>query len=84
MCHLLKLVCHLTFTIIFYYHAVLNTFIQRQETINDTYLTDTPPCFPFIEPDISLLPQGSLVSIPSNALMHDVLYLTHFGDVSTV
>ena len=44
------------FTIIFYYHAVMNTFTQWQETISDTYLTDTPPCFAFIEPNISLLP----------------------------
>ena len=33
--------CHLTFTIIFYYHAVMNTFIQWQETISDAYFTDT-------------------------------------------
>ena len=45
---------HLTFTIIFYYHAVMNTFIQWQETINDAYLTDTSPYFPFIEPNVSL------------------------------
>ena len=61
--------CQLTFTIIFYYHAVMNTFMPWQETISDTYLTYTPPCFPFIEPNISLLPQGSLASIPSNALI---------------
>ena len=57
-----------TFTIIFYYHAVMNTFIQWQETISDTYLTDTSSCFPFIEPNISLLPQGGLATIQSNAL----------------
>ena len=42
--------CHLTFTIIFYYHAVMNTFIQWQETISDAYLTYTPSYFPFIKP----------------------------------
>ena len=61
--------CHLTFTIIFHHHALMNTFIQWRKTISDTYLTDTLPCFPFIEPNISLLPQGSLASIPSNALI---------------
>ena len=61
--------CHLTFTIIFYCHAVMNTFIQWQETSSDTYLTCTPLCFPLIEPNISLLPQGSLASIPSNSLI---------------
>ena len=59
----------LTFTITFYCHTVMNTFIQWQETISDAYLTDTPSYFPFIEPNISLLPQGSLASIPSNALI---------------
>ena len=49
----------------------MNTFIQWQETISDTYLTDTPPYFPFIELDISLLPQESLASIPSNALINN-------------
>ena len=67
--------CHLTFTIIFYYHAVMNTFIQWQETISDAYLTDTPSCFLFIEPNISPLPQGSLASVPSNAL----ILLLQFG-----
>ena len=43
--------------------------IQWQETISDAYLTYTPLCFPFIEPNISLLPQGSLTSIPSNTLI---------------
>ena len=47
-------------------------FIQWKETIRDTYLTYapayTPSCFLFIEPNISLLPQGSLAIIPSNAL----------------
>ena len=57
------------YCIIFYYHAVMNIFIQWQKTISDTYLTYTPPCFPFIEPNVSLLPQGSLASIPSNALI---------------
>ena len=52
-----------------FYHAVMNTFIQQRETISGAYLTDTPLCFPFIEPDTSLLPQGSLASIPSNALI---------------
>ena len=49
--------CHLTFTIIFYYHAVMNTFIQWQETISisDAYLTNTP-YYPFVEPNVSLLP----------------------------
>ena len=47
----------------------MNTFIQWKETISDAYLTDTPSCFPFIEPNISPLPQGSLASIPSNALI---------------
>ena len=47
----------------------MNTFIQWQETISDTYLTYTPPCFPFIEPNVSPLPQGSLASIASNALI---------------
>ena len=61
--------CHLTFTIIFYYHVVMNTFIQWQETISDAYLTYTPSYFPFIEPNTSLLPEGSLASIPSNALI---------------
>ena len=42
--------------IIFYYHAVMNTFIQWKETISDACLTDTPSYFPFIEPNISLLP----------------------------
>ena len=42
---------HLTFTIIFYYHVVMNTFIQWQETISDAYLTYTPSYFPFIEPN---------------------------------
>ena len=60
----------LTFTIIFYYHAVMNTFIQWQETISDAYLTDTPSYFPFIEPNVSLIPQASLASIPSNALIY--------------
>ena len=45
----------------------MNTFIQLQGTISDAYLTDTPPCFPCIEPNISLL--ESLASIPSNALI---------------
>ena len=66
---LLILWCHLTFTIIFYYHAVINTFIQWKETISDAYLTDTPSCFPFIDPNISPLPQRSLASIPSNTLI---------------
>ena len=47
----------------------MNTFIQWKETISDAYLRDTPLCFPFIEPDISPLPQESLASIPSNALI---------------
>ena len=47
----------------------MNTFIQWQETISDAYLTDTPPYFPFVEFNISLLPQGSLASIPSNDLI---------------
>ena len=47
----------------------MNTFIQWQETINDAYLTDTPSYFPLVEPNTSLLPQGSLASIPSNALI---------------
>ena len=47
----------------------MNIFIQWQETISDAYLTDTPSYFPFIEPNISLLPQGSLASIPSNTLI---------------
>ena len=51
------------------YHGVINTFIQWQEAISDAYLTDTPSYFPFIEPNISLLPQGSLASMPSNALI---------------
>ena len=51
----------------------MNTFIQWQETIiSDAYLTDTPSYFPFIEPNISLLPQGSLASIASNALIKTV------------
>ena len=64
--------CHLTFTIIFYYHAVMNTFIQWQETISisDAYLANTPSYFPLIKPNVSLLPQGSLASIPSNALIY--------------
>ena len=63
------LACHLTFTIIYHYHALMTTtFIQWQKTISDTYLTDTPPCFPFILPNTSLLPQGCLASIPSNAI----------------
>ena len=61
--------CHLTFTIIFYYHAVMNAFIQWKETTGDAYLTDTLSCFPFIEPNISPLPQGSLASIPINVLI---------------
>ena len=64
----LILACHLTFTIIFYCDEVMNTFIQWQETISGVFLTDTLPYFPFIELDISLLPQGSLASIPSKAL----------------
>ena len=52
----------------------MNTFMQWKETISDTYLTDTPPCFPFIEPNISLLPQGSLASIPSNALIEQLIF----------
>ena len=64
---MLILACHLTFTVIFYYHVVMHTFIQWKETISDPYLTDTPSCFPFIEPNICPLPQGSLASIPSNA-----------------
>ena len=60
----------------------MNTFIQWKETISDAYLTDTPSCFPLIEPNISPLPQGSLVSIPSNALILDIypvvaLYKSH-------
>ena len=47
----------------------MNTFIQWQETISDAYLTYTPSYFPFIEPNTSLLPQASLASIPSNALI---------------
>ena len=47
----------------------MNTFIQLQETISDAYLTYTPSYFPFIKPNTSLLPQGSLASIPSNALI---------------
>ena len=47
----------------------MNTFIQWQETISDAYLTYTPSYFPLIEPNTSLLPQGSLASIPSNALI---------------
>ena len=47
----------------------MNIFIQWQETISDAYLTDTPSYFPLIEPNISLLPQGSLAGIPSNALI---------------
>ena len=39
----------------------MNAFIQWQETISDAYLTDTPLYFPFIELNISFLPQGSLV-----------------------
>ena len=58
------------FTIIFYYHAVMNTFIQWQETISDAFLTYTPSYFPFIEPNTSLLPQGSLASRPSKALIY--------------
>ena len=42
--------------IIFYYHAVLNTFIQKQATISDTYVTYTPPCFPFFHSFISPSP----------------------------
>ena len=34
----------------------MNTFIQWQETISDTYLTDTPLCFPSIEPNIHISP----------------------------
>ena len=33
--------CH----IIFYYHAVMNTFIQWQEIVYDKYSTHTPPYF---------------------------------------
>ena len=44
-------------------------FYPVEETISDAYLTDTPSYFPFIEPNISLLPQGSLASMPSNALI---------------
>ena len=61
------------------YHYLLlscgngNTLIQWQEAISsDTYLTYTPPSFLFIESNISLLPQGSLASIPSNALIFTV------------
>ena len=50
-------------------YAVMNTFIQWKETISDAYLTDTPLCFPFIEPNISPLLQGSLANIPSNTLI---------------
>ena len=53
----------------------MNTFIQWQETISDAYLTDTPPYFPFIEPNVSLLPQGSLAGIPSNALINVLMML---------
>ena len=35
--------------------------MQWQETISDTYLTDTPPCFPSIEPNTYL-------SFPKEAL----------------
>ena len=38
-------------------------------TISDTYSTETPLSSLSIEPNISLLPQGSLTSIPSNALI---------------
>ena len=56
---------------LFDYHAVMNTFIQQQETLSDTHSTYTPPCFPSIELNMSLLPhgQGSLTSIPNNALI---------------
>ena len=47
----------------------MNTFIHWQETISDAYLTDTPPYFLFIVLNISPLPQESLASIPSNALI---------------
>ena len=50
----------------------MNTFIQWQETISDAYLTYTPSYFPFIKPNTFLLPQGSLASIPSNALILDM------------
>ena len=55
----------------------MNTFIQWQETISDAYLTYTPSYFPFIQPNTSLLPQGSLASIPSNALIVILLYTDH-------
>ena len=42
------------------------------------HLTDTPPYFPFIEPNISPLPQGSLASIPSNALIEQSFWLLVF------
>ena len=51
----------------------MNIFIQWQETISDAYLTDTPSYFPLIEPNISLLPQGSLASIPSNGLIFSIV-----------
>ena len=37
---------------------MFNIHIQHSDT-----------CFPFVEPNIPLLPQGSLASIPSNALI---------------
>ena len=51
----------------------MNTFIQWQETISDAYLTYTPSYFPFIKRNTFLLPQGSLASIPSNALIFSPL-----------
>ena len=50
----------------------MNTFIQWQETISDAYLAYTPSYFPFIKPNTFLLPQGSLASIPSNALIQKI------------
>ena len=47
----------------------MNIFIQWQASISDAYLTDTHPYFPFIELNISLLPQGSLASIPNKNLI---------------
>ena len=54
------------------YHYLLLSCNEKNfypETISDTYLTDTHLCFPFIKPNIFLLPQGSLASIPSNTLI---------------
>ena len=66
--------CHLTFTIIFYYHAVMNTFIQWKEAISDAYLTGTLRVF--IEPNISLLPQGSLANVPSTERFDLLLFFS--------